>query len=206
MNNYSANLFYEIIERYGLTSKQGKKFLTSWNDIRANLNCPFFGNRWLDLESRRPMTRDFYEHLLDKPSGYMTKAAKDILNNPLIDTRKKKKLTTADHVLSGQTWGTFVIAKYEELFENNFSAYVKECLIASQTVISTVEENIRCKAFTVNDETTGGTLRLLVPTEDRYKAAGIKKLWDSNNGKYTSDFPFELSDEFLDFQKEYLLL
>ena len=30
-----------------------------------------------DLESRRPMTRDFYEHLLTKPSGFMTKAAKD---------------------------------------------------------------------------------------------------------------------------------
>ena len=108
--------------------------------------------------------------------------------------------------MSGQTWGTFVIAKYEELFEDNFSAYVKECLTASQTVVSTVEENNRFKDFTINDETTGGTLRLRVPTENRYEAAGITKLWDSNNGKYVTEFPFELSDEFLDFQKEYLLI
>ena len=206
MSDYSIEEFYEIIKLHGITSKQGKRFLTSWNDIRANLNCPFFGNRWDDLESRRPMTRDFYEHLLTKPSGFMTKAAKDILNDPLLDKEEKKKLTTADHVLSGQTWGTFVIAKFEELFEDNFSAYVKECLTASQTVVSTVEENNRFKDFTVNDETTGGTLRLRVPTENRYEAAGITKLWDSNNGKYVTEFPFELSDEFLDFQKEYLLI
>ena len=206
MTKYSREEFYRIIEFYGLTPKQGKRFLTSWNDIRANLNCPFFGNRWEDLESRRPMSRDFYEHLLSKPSGFITKAAKDILNDSLLDTVSKKALVTADHVLSGQTWGTFVIANYEELFEDNFSAYVKECLTASQTVITTVEENNRCKSFTVNDETTGDTLRLRVPTEKRYEAAGIKKLWDKNNGKYITGFPFELSDEFLDFQKEYLLI
>ena len=79
-------------------------------------------------------------------------------------------------------------------------------LTASQTVITTVEENNRCKSFTVNDETTGDTLRLRVPTEKRYEAAGIKKLWDKNNGKYITGFPFELSDEFLDFQKKYLLI
>lgn len=206
MSDYSIETFYEIIKKLDITPKQGKKFLTSWNDIRANLNCPFFGNRWDDLESRRPMTRDFYEHLLNKPSGYITKDAKDILNDPLLDKEKKKELTTADHVLSGQTWGTFVIAKYEELFEDNFFAYVKECLVASQTVVSTVEENNRFKDFTLNDETTGGTLRLKVPTENRYEAAGINKLWDSNNGKYITGFPFELSDEFLDFQKKYLLI
>lgn len=206
MNKHSKDLFYDIIENHGITSKQGKRFLTSWNAIKQNLNCPFFGNRWDDLESRRPLTRDFYEHLLNKPSGFMTKAAKDILNDPLLDKTEKSKLTTADHVLSGQTYGAFVIANFEELFENNFSAYVKECLIASQTVISTTEENNRFKAFTVNDETTGGTLRLRVPTEKRYEAAGIDKLWDNNTGKYITGFPFELSDEFLDFQKEYLLI
>ena len=74
MNKYSKDLFYDIIENHGITSKQGKRFLTSWNAIKQNLNCPFFGNRWDDLESRRPLTRDFYEHLLNKPSGFMTKA------------------------------------------------------------------------------------------------------------------------------------
>ena len=48
--------------------------------------------------------------------------------------------------------------------------HTSKCLIASQTVISTVEENNRYKSFTVNDETTGGTLRLRVPTEKRYEA------------------------------------
>jgi hypothetical protein len=136
----------------------------------------------------------------------MTKAAKDILNDPLLDKEEKKKLTTAEHILSGQTWGTFVVAKYEDLFEDNFDAYVGECLTASQTVVSTVKENNFVKTFTVNDETTGGTLRLRVPTEKRYEAAGIKKLWDTNTGKYVTGFPFELSEEFLDFQKDYLLI
>lgn len=206
MTKYSIEMFYEIIEKYGLTSKQGKRFLTSWNDIRANLNCPFFGNRWEDLESRRPMTRDFYEHLLSRPSGYITKAAKDILNDPLLDKKEKKNLTLDEHIFSGQTWGTFVVGKFEDLFEDNFDAYVGECLTASQTVVSTVKENNFVKTFTVNDETTGGTLRLRVPTEKRYEAAGIKKLWCKNTGKYVTGFPFELSEEFLEFEKDYLLI
>jgi hypothetical protein len=61
MNKYSKDLFYDIIENHGITSKQGKRFLTSWNAIKQNLNCPFFGNRWDDLESRRPLTRGFYD-------------------------------------------------------------------------------------------------------------------------------------------------
>ena len=67
-------------------------------------------------------------------------------------------------------------------------------------------KNEKTPSFTVNDETTGGTLRLRVPTEKRYEAAGIKKLWDVNTGNYITGFPFELSEEFLDFQKEYLLI
>ena len=196
----------EIADKYDLTPKQIRRFLTSWNSIWANLHCPYLGYRWDDLESRRPMSRDFYEHLLTRPSGFMTKAARDILNDPLLDKKEKTKLTTADHVLSGQTWGTFVIARYEELFEDNFSAYVKECLTASQIVITTVEENDLVKTYTVNDETTGGTLRLRVPTEKRYEAAGINKLWDKNNGKYITGFPFELSEDFLEFEKDYLLI
>ena len=43
-----------------------------------------------------------------------------ILNDPLLDKTEKTKLTT-DHVLSGQTYGAFVIANFEELFEDNFS-------------------------------------------------------------------------------------
>tara|TARA_R110000796_G_scaffold239883_1_gene360708 strand:+ start:1064 stop:1714 length:651 start_codon:yes stop_codon:yes gene_type:complete len=205
-SRYSAESFYEIVERYNLTSRQAKNFLTSWNDIRSNRNCPYLGDRWYDMESRRPMSRDFYEHLLNKPSGFMTKAAKDILNDPLLDKQEKAKLTTADHVLSGQTWGTFVVARYTEVFEDDFPKYVGECLTASQTVISTVEENNRFKEYTVNDKTTGGTLRLRVPTEKRYEAAGINKLWNKNIGYYVEGFPFELSEEYLDFEKEYLLI
>ena len=206
VSKYSPKELYKIFSKHELTSKQGKKFLTSWNDIRANLNCPYLGNRWEDIESRRPMARDFYEHIINKPSGFMTKNAKDIINDPYLDKEEKTKLTTAEHVLSGQTYGTFVIANYGELFENNFSAYVKECLIASQTIISTVKENDVFRTFTVNDETTGGTLRLRVPTSKRYEAAGVKKLWDKNNGEYIDYFPFVLSDGFLEFEKEYLLI
>jgi len=40
----------------------------------------------------------------------------------------------------------------------------------------------------------------------RYKAAGVDKLFNKNTGKYVFDFPFELSEEFKSFEKEYLLL
>ena len=203
---YSLEELNQIAAHYDLTPKQIRKFLTSWNDIWANLNCPYLDYRWDDPLSKRPMSRDFYEHLLTRPSGYMTKAALDIIYDSLLDKKEKAKLTTADHVLSGQTYGTYVIANYVELFQDNLFNYVKECLTASQTVVCTNEENEKFKTFTVNDETTSDTLRLKVPTSERYKAAGVEKLWDIKSGRYIDYFPFELSDEFLEYEENELLL
>ena len=197
---------YQIISEFDITIKQGLAFLTSWNAARANLNCPFLKNRWNHLDSRRSMTRVFYECLTNIPSGYITKAALDIKNDPLLDAKTKAKLLTEDHVMSGQAWGCFVIAKYEELFKDDFPAFIRECITASPTVICTVEENNKCKSFTVNDNTTGGILRLRVPTESRYEAAGINILWDINKGETFNGFPFKLSDAFLEYQKDHLLI
>jgi hypothetical protein len=214
MNKYHKDEFYKICSEFDITIKQCHGFLTSWNGIRANLNDRYFGNRWEHLDSRRSLTRIFYECLSNMPSGFITKAAHDILEDPLLDAREKTKLTTADHVMSGQAYGCFCIANYEELFEYNFRAWVKECITASTTVICTVEQNIRCKSFTINDKTTGGILRLRVPTESRYEAAGMYPLFDTVNdvkvresaGDWIFNFPFELSDKFLDYQKTDLLI
>ena len=195
-----------IFKECGITYPQGMKFLTSWNSIGGNLICSFLKNRWNHLPSRRSMTRVFYECLISIPSGYMTKAAKDIKDDPLLDAKTKKTLLTADHVFSGQAYGCYVIAKYEEMFKDDFPAFVRECITASTTVICTVEENNKCKSLTVNDETTGGILQLRVPTESRYEAAGINILWDINKGKTFKGFPFKLSDSFLEYQTNHLLI
>ena len=93
-----------------------------------------------------------------------------------------------------------------EIPKDDLDNFYSHMLVLSTTVKSTVEENNKFKKFTVNDATTGNVLRLRVPTEKRYEAAGVKKLFNKNTGKYVFDFPFELSDEFLEFEKEYLLI
>ena len=76
----------------------------------------------------------------------------------------------------------------------------------STTVLCTVVENNKFKKFTVNNKETGGRIKLKVRTEDRYKAAGIKQLWAKDEGRYVTGFPFELSEEFKEYQKDYLLI
>ena len=79
-------------------------------------------------------------------------------------------------------------------------------LLLSTTVKSTVKENNEFKKFTINNATTGNVLQLVVSTENRYKAAGVEMLFNINTGKYVTGFPFKLSDEFLEFERDYLLI
>ena len=197
--------FYNLVDKHNLTIAQAEGFLTAYCALEHNLNHPKYGNRWEILSARRSLTRVIYEASLIKISGYMTEDAKSILVNKLLDKKEKKKLTTDDHILSPQSYAHFICTRWD-LFKDNLDNFFLHMLLLSTTVKSTVEENNKFKKFTVNDATTGNVLRLRVPTEKRYEAAGVKKLFNKNTGKYVFDFPFELSDEFLEFEKEYLLI
>ena len=150
MNKYHKDEFYKICSEFDITIKQCHGFLTSWNGIRANLNDRYFGNRWEHLDSRRSLTRIFYECLSNMPSGFITKAAHDILEDPLLDAREKTKLTTADHVMSGQAYGCFCIANYEELlvfydYEFLLKVVMKqlECILCLILLMMLKYENLR---------------------------------------------------------------
>ena len=197
--------FYELVEKYNLTIPQYEGFITAHAALENNLDHPRWGNRWEILSARRSITRIIYEASLNKISGFMTQNAKDILVDKLLDYEEKTKLTTDDHILSPQTYAHFICSRWD-LFKDDLDNFFSHMLLLSTTVKTTVEENNKFKKFTVNDATTGNVLRLRVPTEKRYEAAGVKKLFNKNTGKYVFDFPFELSDEFLEFEKEYLLI
>ena len=197
--------FYELVEKYDLSIPQAEGFLTAYIALEGCLNHPIYGNRWEIISARRSITRVIYEASLTKISGFITPAAKRILVDRLLDGEEKTKLTTNDHIFSPQTYAHFICTRWD-LFQDNLDNFFREMLVCSITVKCTVKENNKFKKYTVNDETTGNVLRLRVPTEKRYEAAGVNKLFNKNTGKYVFDFPFELSEEFKSFEKEYLLL
>jgi len=197
--------YYSLIQKYNLSTPQAEGFLTAYIALEGNLNHPIYGNRWEIISARRSITRIVYEASLTKISGFITPAAKKISVDKLLDGKEKTKLITNDHIFSPQTYAHFICSRWD-LFQDNFDNFIKEMLVCSTTVVCSVEENNKFKKYTVNDETTGNVLRLRVPTEKRYEAAGVDKLFNKNTGKYVFGFPFDLSDEFLEFQKDYLLI
>ena len=197
--------FYNLVDKYNLSIPQAAGFLTAYVALERNLDHPKYGNLWEILTQRRSITRVIYEASLTIISGYMTQNAKSVLVDKLLDKDEKTKLTTNDHIFSPQTYAHFICSRWD-LFKDDLDNFFSHMILLSTTVKSTVEENNKFKKFTVNDATTGNVLRLRVSTQDRYKAAGVKKLFNKKTGKYVYDFPFELSEEFLEFEKEYLLI
>ena len=197
--------FYNLVEKYDLSVAQAAGFLTAYVALEGNLDHPKYGNLWEVSTSKRSITRVIYEASLTIISGYVTQDALSILDNQLLDKSEKTKLTTHDHVFSPQTYGHFICSRWD-LFKGDLDNFFKHMIILSTTVHCSVVENNKFKKFTVNDATTKNILRLKVPTQDRYAAAGIKRLFNKNTGKYAPAFPFELSEDFDEFQKKELLI
>ena len=188
LNNKSleerVDYYYLILKKYNLSDAVGSKFLHAYNNIVKNI----------------------YEAAANIKSGFITPKALSILNDKMLDRKEKTELTTNEHIFSPQTRGYFICDMWFELFSNNLDYFFKEMTLLSTTIISTVEENNIFKKFTINSKETEGRIRLRVKTEDRYPAAGVHQLWSTKDGRYINGFPFDLSDEFLKYEKDYLLI
>ena len=198
--------YYDLLKKHQLSLAVGEKFLAAYRHIVADLeSCPIFGNAF-EYGHTRPSTRAVYENTTIFKSGLITPRAKEILYSKMLDKAEKKKLLTDDHVLSPQTYAYFMIYYWYEIFHNNLDIFFKHMKLISTTIVCTREENTSFSKFTVNNEETEKRIRLKVKTEDRYKEAGINKLFSKKEGKYIFGFPIDLTNEFLSFEKEYLLL
>ena len=196
---------YNLIEKYNLSTPQAEGFLTAYIALESNLNHPIYGNRWEMISAKHSISRIVYEASSTIISGYMTPDAKSIKDNKLLDKDEKTKLITNEHIFSPQTYAHFICSRWD-LFEDDLDSFFSHMLLLSTTVKSTVKENNEFKKFTINNATTGNVLQLVVSTENRYKAAGVEMLFNINTGKYVTGFPFKLSDEFLEFERDYLLI
>lgn len=200
-------LYYGLIEKHGLTIAVAEKFRDAFSHAeKIRTDDIIFGDAWVKGFSKRPPTRNVYENSATLPSQYVTPEALKIINNKMLDPKQKAEKVTNDHLLSPQTISYFILDNWFELFSENLDLFFKEMKMLSTTVLCTVVENNKFKKFTVNNKETGGRIKLKVRTEDRYKAAGIKQLWAKDEGRYVTGFPFELSEEFKEYQKDYLLI
>jgi len=198
--------YYSLLKKYRLSLAVGEKFLAAYRHTVADLeSCPIFGNA-IAYGHLRPTTRDMYENTTIIKSGLITPKAKEILYNKMLDKDEIIKLITDDHVLSPQTYANFIIKYWYEIFHGNLDMFFKHMKLISTTIVCTKEENTLFSKFTVNNKATGNRIRLRVKTENRYKEAGIDKLFSKKEGKYIFGFPIDLSNDFLTFEKDYLLL
>ena len=74
----------------------------------------------------------------------------------------------------------------------------------SQTIAVTSEENDRLKGFTLNNDDTGNVIKVTASIVDRYELAGIDLYHDKVD--VVDKFPFEVSEEFLEYERKYLLV
>ena len=196
---------------HNLSLKQGEQIWTLYSALKGCLSTDeiYQDTRWDNPEARRSITRLFYEGSFTKASVYQTKEARDILNDDLLDKEEQKKRTTDEHPTPPQVVAHWVCWDWKEEFEGNLSNLLDIVLFCSQTIKTTVEQNKAVKTFTVNDESTGNVLKVKCIAEERYKKAGIDKLWNKVEGRYVLEFPFKLGDRFPKFtvyEKEHLLI
>lgn len=159
-------------------------------------HCALLGianNSLWDLSiNKRDITRHFYEGCASITSGYVSL---DAQMAPVKDTTK-------DHFISPQTYAYYIMDNW-----HIFSDYEKfkiEWYFCSQTIKVTKEENMRLKQFTVNNDNTGGIIKVTVPIIDRYKQANIRLYHDKE--PITDVFPFQPSENFIEYERKYLLI
>ena len=196
---------------HNLSRKQGKSIWTTYSALKGCLSTDeIYGDtRWDDEEARRPITRLLYEGSFTKVSNYQTKEARDILNDDLLDKKQQETLTTNEHPIPPQVIAHWVCWEWKEEFEGKLSNLLDIILFCSQTIKATVKQNELVKTFTVNDKSTGEVLKVKCTAEERYKRAGIDKLWNKVEGRYVFEFPFKLSDRFPKFpifEKQHLII
>jgi hypothetical protein len=192
----------------GLSLPVGEAFWTLYSALKGCLtNDEIYGRtRWNYERARRTITRFIYETSLTKPSSYQTKEARDILKDDLLDKEQKDKLTTDEHTIPPQVYAHFICWAWEKEFVGQLGNLVTHILTISQTIKSTVKQNQDLRSFTVNNKDTGNVLKVKCITQERYKKAGIDKLWNIDEGRYILEFPFILCDRFTEFEKEVLLI
>ena len=199
--------YFDLIQKYNLTIAQAEKFRDAFSHCEKVRNDDvIFGDAWIKGLSKRPPTRNVYENSATIKSQYMTPKALEITHDKMLDKKQKDELLTNDHFLSPQTISYFILDAWFELFSEDLDLFFKEMKMLSTTILCSVEENNKFKKFTINNKETEGRIKLKVKTEDRYKAAGITQLWAKDEGRWVTGFPFDLSEEFKEYQKDYLLI
>jgi len=195
---------------HGLSVPIGERFWTLYVTLSALLTKdPIYEDkRWEYELSRRTITRFIYETSLTKVSGYQSKAAKDILCDPLRSSKEKQKLVTDEHGVPPQVYAHFICWAWKKYFEGQLGNLVTHLLTISQTIKTSVEENNYLRSFTVNNDTTGNVLKVKCLWYERYEKAGILPLWNKDEGRYTFEFPLMPAggELFTEFEKENLLL
>lgn len=171
-----------------LTHKQMSKCKVTHSALKGIMN----DNLWDSNINKRDCTRHFYEGVGAYTSGYMS-------NDALMLNSKDR---CKDHFISPQTYAYYLLDNWNIFID--FEKFMKEWIFCSQTIAVTSEENDKLKGFTLNNADTGNVIKVTASIVDRYELAEIELYHDKVD--VIDKFPFEVSEEFLEYEKKYLLV
>ena len=171
-----------------LTNKQNSKCKVTYSALNGIMN----DGLWNTNINKRDITRHFYEGCGAYSSGYMSYDAQML----------KSKDRTKDHFISPQTYAYFILDNWS-IF-SDYEKFKKEWWFCSQTIAVTSEENEKLKGFTINNADTGGVIKVTTSIINRYAEAGIKLYHDKVD--VVDKFPFEMSELFLKYERDKLLI
>ena len=141
---------------------------------------------------RRTPTRIFYDAVGKTKTGNKSKKA----------TRKSAE-TTDDHFAIPQWIGRFIMDN-GDIYLTDFEKFKEICIFAAQTIKVTKKENkmLSLQTSTIA-EIDGINTFIETSIKDKYSKAGIL-LWSDKEG-YLDEFPIEIPQEILDYEKPYLM-
>lgn len=135
--------------------------------LRANVD------NWNDPANRRSITRIFYDLVFCSGYNHTGLISEEALNNP---TQR-----TDDHCLSPQFIGRMIMS-HPDKYLTDYDTFEMLFFLARTTIKVTKKENKKLSDLTDNK---GGTYKVFVPTNLKYKHLGIK-LYEKRGHRWKS--------------------
>ena len=171
---------------FKITNKSHTKARVTYSAVKGCMD----DGLWMEQICKRDVTRHFYEGCGAYSSGWMSYEALELAS----------KDRTKDHFISPQTYFYFLADNWNKfvIWEN----FLEEWKFCSQTIAVTSKQNDDLKGFTENID---GIIKVKIPILERYSSLGIE-LYSEKYGTNDDKFPFTVSEEFLEYERKYLLI
>lgn len=156
---WSANMIPKSIEH--LTKSQFASFRQAYNTLKNN----YENGIWFESnEDKRAITRTYYMQCKSFNSGF--------ISNSAWLAKQKGVSPCFEHSNLPQPYCYFIMKNWNSIGES-FETFFPHWITSSTGLYVTSKENTKLSKYTINNNSTGNTLKVTVPLFERYKKAKI---------------------------------